>query len=256
MAEITIEKLISSGAHFGHLTSKWNPSMKDFVIMEKNGIHVIDLKQTIKAMDKASDLIGNVVRKGGEVLFVGTKKQAKDIIKDEAIRSNMHYIAERWLGGTLTNYVTIKKSIRHMKRLQKESQNENEWENFTKKEILMLIKEKDKLELVLGGIKNMKRLPDLLFIADINHEDIAVSEANKLDIPIIGIVDTDSDPSLIDIPIPANDDSYRTIQLIAKQMTDAILAEKKGGETKNDKKEEKTEHIKPKSVKRRLVKNR
>lgn len=250
MAEITIEKLISSGSHFGHLSSKWNPSMKDFVIMEKNGIHVIDLKQTMKAIDKASDLISNVVRKDGEVLFVGTKKQAKDIIKDEAIRSNMHYIAERWLGGTLTNYVTIKKSIRHMKKLQKESQNEDEWENFTKKEILMLIKEKNKLELVLGGIKNMKRLPDVMFIADTNHENIAVSEANKLDIPIIGIVDTDSDPSLIDIPIPANDDSYRTIQLITKQMADAILAEKKGGEKEQKIKEEKTQDKKSKSVKK------
>lgn len=250
MAEITIEKLISSGSHFGHLSSKWNPSMKDFVIMEKNGIHVIDLKQTMKAIDKASDLISNVVRKDGEVLFVGTKKQAKDIIKDEAIRSNMHYIAERWLGGTLTNYVTIKKSIRHMKKLQKESQNEDEWENFTKKEILMLIKEKNKLELVLGGIKNMKRLPDVMFIADTNHENIAVSEANKLDIPIIGIVDTDSDPSLIDIPIPANDDSYRTIQLITKQMADAILAEKKGREKEQKIKEEKTQDKKSKSVKK------
>jgi len=250
MAEITIEKLISSGSHFGHLTSKWNPSMKNYVIMEKNGIHVIDLKQTMKAIDKASDLIGNIVRKGGEVLFVGTKKQAKDIIKEEAIRSNMHYIVERWLGGTLTNYVTIRKSVRHMKKLQKESQNENEWENFTKKEILQLIKEMNKLELVLGGIKDMKRLPDVLFIVDTNHENIAVSEAIKLDIPIIGIVDTDSDPSLIDIPIPANDDSYRTIQLITRQMTDAILAEKKGGKTDNDTKEEKTQDIKPKSVKK------
>ncbi|MDA3871228.1 MAG: 30S ribosomal protein S2 [Candidatus Marinimicrobia bacterium] len=250
MAEITIEKLISSGSHFGHLTSKWNPSMKNYVIMEKNGIHVIDLKQTMKAIDKASDLIGNIVRKGGEVLFVGTKKQAKDIIKEEAIRSNMHYIAERWLGGTLTNYVTIRKSVRHMKKLQKESQNENEWENFTKKEILQLIKEMNKLELVLGGIKNMKRLPDVLFIVDTNHENIAVSEAIKLDIPIIGIVDTDSDPSLIDVPIPANDDSYRTIQLITKQMTDAILAEKKGGKTDNYMKEEKIQDIKPKSVKK------
>jgi small subunit ribosomal protein S2 len=250
MAEITIEKLISSGSHFGHLTSKWNPSMKNYVIMEKNGIHVIDLKQTMKAIDKASDLIGNIVRKGGEVLFVGTKKQAKDIIKEEAIRSNMHYIAERWLGGTLTNYVTIRKSVRHLEKLQKESQNENEWENFTKKEILQLIKKKNKLELVLGGIKDMKRLPDVLFIVDTNHENIAVSEAIKLDIPIIGIVDTDSDPSLIDIPIPANDDSYRTIQLITRQMTDAILAEKKGGKTDNDTKEEKTQDIKPKSVKK------
>ncbi|MEA1986894.1 MAG: 30S ribosomal protein S2 [Candidatus Marinimicrobia bacterium] len=226
MSEITVEKLISSGTHFGHLTSKWNPAMEDFVIMEKNGIHVIDLKQTIKGIEKATEFVSNIVKNGGEVLFVGTKKQAKDIIKEEAIKSNMHYIAERWLGGTMTNYVTIKKSIRRMKQLQKESQNENEWENLTKKEVLHLIKEKEKLELILGGIANMRRLPDVLFIADINRENIAVLEALKLDIPIIGIVDTDSNPSMIDIPIPANDDSYRTIQLITKEITNAILMAK------------------------------
>ncbi len=244
MADITIEKLVSSGAHFGHLTSKWNPRMRDFVVMEKNGIHIIDLKKTIKAIEKASDLVSDIVRKGGEVLFVGTKKQAKEIIKDEAVNSGMHYISERWLGGTLTNFVTIKKRIRYMQKLQKESQNENEWENLTKKEVLQILKQKEKLELVLGGITNMRRLPEILFIADTTHENIAVSEAIKLDIPIIGIVDTDADPSLIDIPIPANDDSYRTIQLITKQITEAILREKKGGKAELEKKQEKKQESK------------
>ncbi|BFN36847.1 30S ribosomal protein S2 [Fidelibacter multiformis] len=238
MNTITIETLLGTGAHFGHLASKWNPAMKDYIFMEKNGIHIIDLKKTIQAMEEAAEFVSDLSRQGGEILFVGTKKQARSVIEDEAIRSKNHYITERWLGGTLTNFVTIKRSIRRMMQLQRDSESDDAWANLTKKEILGLMREKEKLESLHRGIKDMKKLPDALFIVDTVHEKIAVAEARKLDIPIIALLDTNADPSVIDYPIPANDDSIRTIQLITRRLADAALEGKSG---KKEKVEEKTE---------------
>lgn len=228
MENITIENLISAGAHFGHLTSKWNPKMKKYVIMEKNGIHVIDLEQTLKALEKANKFVGDIVRGGGEILFVGTKKQAKNVLEDEAIRCGAHYITERWLGGALTNFQTIRRSIRRLEQLQREAENEDAWANLTKKEVLGLMREREKLELLHRGIQNMRRLPDAIFIVDTIEEKIAVHEARKLDIPIIGILDTNADPEVVDIPIPANDDSIRAINVITKTLADTILEARRG----------------------------
>jgi len=224
MEKITVENLLATGAHFGHLTSKWNPAMKDFIFSKKNGIHIIDLKQTVTAIERAAEFLNDLVRKGGEILFVGTKKQAKSIIEDEALRGNIHYITERWLGGTLTNFVTIKRSIRRLEQLQKESENEEAWKSLTKKEILGMLREKDKLHLLHRGIKNMKKLPDAVFVVDSVYEATAIHEARILDIPVLAITDTNADPQDVDFPIPANDDSYRTIQLITKAMADAAIA--------------------------------
>jgi small subunit ribosomal protein S2 len=228
MENVTIENLISAGAHFGHLTSKWNPKMKKYVFMEKNGIHVIDLEQTLKALEKASKYLSDIVRNGGEILFVGTKKQAKNVLEDEAIRCGAHYITERWLGGALTNFQTIRRSIRRLEQLQRESENEDAWKNLTKKEILGLMREREKLELLHRGIQSMRRLPDAIFVVDTIEEKTAVHEAHKLDIPIIGILDTNGDPEAVDIPIPANDDSIRAIHLITKTLADTIMEAKRG----------------------------
>jgi small subunit ribosomal protein S2 len=223
MEKITLETLLSTGAHFGHLTSKWNPAMKDFIFMEKNGIHIIDLNKTLVAIEKAAEFMAGIIREGGEILMVGTKKQAQSIIKDEAERAKMHFITERWLGGTLTNFITIKRSIRRMQQLQKESESENAWANLTKKEILGLLREKEKLETLHQGIKDMKKIPDCLYIIDADYEATAIQEALRLDIPIVAIVDTNADPSLVDVPIPANDDSYRTIQMITQYLADTVI---------------------------------
>jgi small subunit ribosomal protein S2 len=223
MEKITLETLLSTGAHFGHLTSKWNPAMKDFIFMEKNGIHIIDLNKTLVAIEKAAEFMAGIIREGGEILMVGTKKQAQSIIKDEAERAKMHFITERWLGGTLTNFITIKRSIRRMQQLQKESESENAWANLTKKEILGLLREKEKLEILHQGIKDMKKIPDCLYIIDADYEATAIQEALRLDIPIVAIVDTNADPSLVDVPIPANDDSYRTIQMITQYLADTVI---------------------------------
>lgn len=228
MEQVTIENLISAGAHFGHLTSKWNPKMKKYVFMEKNGIHIIDLELTLKALEKACKFVGDVVRNGGEVLFVGTKKQAKNVLEDEAIRCGAHYITERWLGGALTNFTTVRRSIRRLEQLQRESENEEAWKNLTKKEVLGLMREREKLELLHRGIQNMRRLPEAIFVVDTIEEKIAVHEARKLDIPVIGILDTNGDPGAVDIPIPANDDSIRAIHLITKTLADTILEAKRG----------------------------
>lgn len=245
MEKITIENLISAGAHFGHLTSKWNPKMKKYVFMEKNGIHVIDLEQTLKALEAANKFVSDIVRGGGEILFVGTKKQAKNVLEDEAIRCGAHYITERWLGGELTNFQTIRRSIRRLEQLQREAENEDAWSNLTKKEILGLMREREKLELLHRGIQKMRRLPDAVFIVDTVEEKIAVHEARKLDIPIIGIVDTNADPEVIDIPIPANDDSIRAIHLITKTLADTILEAQRGS-----KKQQKDDPVVKKEVKK------
>ena len=214
MAKVKFEDLLRTGAHFGHVTRKWNPNFRPFILSEKNGVHIINLESTIQAIEKAGDFIKKIVKNNGEILFVGTKKQAQDIIQQEADRCSMFYIVERWLGGTLTNFATIKKSIKRLKMLEKEGS--NLYNNMTKKETQMLNRERIKLADQHRGIKDMKRLPDALVIVDAQYEDTAIKEAKRLDIPVVAIVDSNTNPHKVEYPIPANDDSMRTIQLIIK----------------------------------------
>lgn len=223
---ITVENLISTGAHFGHLTSRWHPNYQPFIYMKKNGIHIIDIQQTIQCLQKANEVITQIVRNEGTILFIGTKKQARDVLQREADRCGMFYVVERWLGGTLTNYATIKKSIKRLQQLEKDA--DTLYQSLTKKEILKMERERIRLADQHRGIKDMKRLPDAVFIVDIKHEATAVSEARRLEIPIIAIVDSNTDPKLVDYPIPANDDSLRAIQLITGAIADVII-EARGG---------------------------
>ena len=221
MARISFDDLLSIGAHFGHVVRKWNPNFQPYVLMEKNGVHIINLEETLKNLEKALHFITDVISRNGEILFVGTKKQAKDIIQQEADRCGMFYVVERWLGGTLTNFSTIKKSIKRLQLLEKEGS--SIYENLTKKELQMLNRERIKLSDQHRGIKDMRRLPDAVVIVDAFFESIAIKEANLLEIPVIAIVDSNTDPREIDYPIPANDDSIRTIQLIISTLTDAVI---------------------------------
>lgn len=236
MAEVKFEDLLGTGAHFGHVTRKWNPNFKPYILVEKNGVHIINLEETIIAIEKAKKYIDSIVKKNGEILFVGTKKQAQDIVQQEADRCSMFYIVERWLGGTLTNFSTIKKSIKRLKQLEKEGS--NLYENMTKKETQMLNREKVKLADQHRGIKDMKRLPDALVIVDAQYEDTAIKEAKKLDIPVIAIVDSNTDPNKVDHAIPANDDSMRTIQLIISSIADSIIETKEASAKVPGKKDE------------------
>lgn len=222
MPRVNLETLLAAGSHFGHLTRRWNPKMKEFIFMERNGIHIIDLKKSQVKIDEAFDAIKKIVEDGEEVLFVGTKKQAKEIIKGEAKRCGQFFITDRWLGGTLTNFGTIKKSIKHMKNLDKMS-SDGTYEKITKKEILHIERKKEKMKKVLDGIEEMKRLPGVIFIVDTKKEQIAVKEARKLNIPIVAIVDTNSDPTIIDYPIPANDDAAKSISIISRIIADAVV---------------------------------
>ena len=233
MSKIKFEDLLGTGAHFGHVTRKWNPNYKPFVLMEKNGIHIINLDETIRCLDKATSFLQSRSKKGGEFLFVGTKKQAKDIVQQEADRCSMFYVVERWLGGTLTNFSTIKKSIKRLHLLEKEGS--PIYENQTKKEVQMLNRERIKLSDQHRGIKDMRRLPDAVIIVDTKLESTAVAEAGRLGIPIIAIVDSNTDPTLVDYPIPANDDSIRTIQLIISALADTILDSSAKKSKSNDK---------------------
>ena len=228
MAEINFENLLSAGAHFGHVTRKWHPEYAPYILMEKNGIHIINLDETKQKLDKALTFVSEIAQKNGEFLFVGTKKQARDIIQQEADRCGMFYVVERWLGGTLTNFSTIKKSIKRLQLLEKEGS--NIYENMTKKEIQMLNRERIKLADQHRGIKDMKRLPEVVVVVDGYHEITAVREAHLLEIPVIGIVDTNTNPNSVDYPIPANDDSIRTIQLIISAISNEILTTAAGKE--------------------------
>tara|TARA_Y100001960_G_scaffold295579_1_gene340329 strand:+ start:49 stop:888 length:840 start_codon:yes stop_codon:yes gene_type:complete len=221
MSQVKFEDLLGSGAHFGHVTRKWNPNFKPYILLEKNGVHIINLESTIESIDKACNYVKDIVKKNGEILFVGTKKQAQDIVQQEADRCSMFYIVERWLGGTLTNFSTIKKSIKRLKMLEKEGS--NLYENMTKKETQMLNREKVKLADQHRGIKDMKRLPEAIIVVDAYYEDTAIREAKRLDIPVIAIVDSNTNPKKVDYPIPANDDSMRTIQLIISALADSIV---------------------------------
>ncbi len=228
-----LEELLKSGAHFGHLTRRWNPKMKEFIFMERNGIHIIDLKKTQKYFQEALDEVTKLARSGKTILFVGTKKQAQDIVKTEAIRCGMPYITHRWLGGMLTNFSTVKKSISRMEEIDR-MEKDGTFEELTKKEALMLDREREKLEQTLGGIANMNRLPGAIFVVDTIKEHIAVNEAIKLNLPIVALVDTNSDPDIPDYIIPCNDDSARTIQLIAGKVADAIIEGNAEREAQNE----------------------
>lgn len=225
MPSIALDQLLAAGTHFGHLTRRWNPKMKEFIFMNKNGIHIIDLKKTQKNLDRALEAIKKIVDEGYDVLFVGTKIQAKEIINSEAQRCNQYYVSHRWLGGMLTNFSTIKKSIKHYKNLEKMSK-DGTYEKISKKERLMIDREKEKLYRVLGGIEDMKRLPGAVFVVDTKKENIAVKEAIKMNIPVFAMIDTNSDPTEIDYPVPANDDAAKSISLITSKFADSIIEAK------------------------------
>jgi small subunit ribosomal protein S2 len=222
MAMVNIQQLVLAGAHFGHLTRRWNPKMKKYIFMEKNGIYIIDLNQTVKLMEKAHEAIEQIAAKGETILFVGTKKQAREIMKSEATRAGMPYVNERWLGGMLTNFSTIRKSIKKLEGFEKMVV-DGTYERISKKERLNIDKLKEKLDRNLGGIRHMRRLPSAMFVVDTLQEDIAIREARKLGIPIFAILDTNCDPDNIDYPIPANDDAYKSIGLITKTFVDALV---------------------------------
>ncbi|MEJ2545296.1 MAG: 30S ribosomal protein S2 [Calditrichaceae bacterium] len=221
MPSVSLEQLLAAGAHFGHLTRRWDPKMKEYIFMQKNGIQIIDLKKTQTNLDKALQAVREVVSEGYEVLFVGTKVQAKEIIESEAKRCGQFFVAHRWLGGMLTNFSTIKKSIKHYKNLVKMS-TDGTYEKISKKERLMIDREKEKLFAVLGGIEEMKRLPGIVFVVDTKKEHIAVKEARKMNIPVVAMLDTNSDPTIIDYPIPANDDAAKSISLITSKIAEVV----------------------------------
>src|SRR6476661_4311191 len=223
MASITLEQLLAAGVHFGHQTRRWNPKMRQFIFAERNGIHIIDLQKTLRQIELAQKMAREVILRGEQVLFVCTKPQLSAIVKAEAERSGSLFITERWLGGLLTNFTTVKKQIRRMKELEAGTEAGGEFENYTKKEQLMLTRESEKLKKYLHGIRSMTRLPGLLFIVDSKKERIAVNEANKLNIPIVAIADTNADPDLITVPIAGNDDAIRSVELITKAIADAVI---------------------------------
>ncbi len=240
MSVISMKQLLEAGVHFGHQTRRWNPKMAEYIFTERNGIYIIDLQKTVKKVEEAYMFVRDTVLNGGEVLFVGTKKQAQDAIKDEALRAEMYYVNVRWLGGMLTNFKTIKKSIARLHNLEKMA-TDGTFDLLPKKEVAALQKEISDLERNLGGIKNMKGLPSAIFIVDPKKEKNAVAEARKLGIPVVAIVDTNCDPDEVDYVIPGNDDAIRAIKLIASVMTDAILEGKQGEQFTDDSSEEAAE---------------
>ena len=236
MAIVEYKDLLDAGVHFGHLTRKWNPKMAPYIFMERNGIHIIDLNKTIECLDNATKAIRQVVRSGRKVMFVATKKQAKEVVSQHAQNLNMPYVTERWLGGMLTNFATIRKSLKKMTSIEKMMKEET-YKNLAKRERLMIAREKDKLHRILGGIAELSRLPAALFVVDVKNEHIAIKEAQKLNIPVFAMVDTNSDPGSIDFPIPSNDDAFKSITVITDAISKAI--EEGLMERKNDKEEAK-----------------
>lgn len=222
VAVISMKQLLEAGVHFGHQTRRWNPKMDRYIFTERNGIYIIDLQKTVRKVDEAYKFVRNMAADGGTMLFVGTKKQAQDSVAEEAERCGMYFINQRWLGGTLTNFETIRKRINRLKDIEKMAE-DGTFDVLPKKEVVLLKKEWDRLEKFLGGIKEMTKLPDALFIIDPRKERIAVAEAIKLNIPIVGIVDTNCDPDEIDYVIPGNDDAIRAVRLLTSKMADAII---------------------------------
>ncbi|WP_397537540.1 30S ribosomal protein S2 [Rummeliibacillus pycnus] len=229
MSVISMKQLLEAGVHFGHQTRRWNPKMKKFIFVERNGIYIIDLQKTVKKLEEAYDFMRQVGQDGGKVLFVGTKKQAQEAIKDEAERSGNYYINQRWLGGTLTNFGTIQKRVKRMKDIEK-MEEDGTFEVLPKKEVVQLKKQHERLVKFLGGIRDMHDLPDVMFVVDPRKERIAVAEARKLNIPLVGMVDTNCDPDEIDYVIPSNDDAIRAVKLITAKMADALIESKQGEE--------------------------
>ena len=256
MSEITMKDLLEAGVHFGHQTARWNPKMKKYIYGARNGIYILDLQKTLKKFREAEEFIKEISRTGKKMLFVATKKQAQDLIAEEAARCGMHYVNQRWLGGTLTNFTTIRQSIERLRELEK-MKDENQFDLLHKKEIVQKNKEIDKLNKFLAGIKHMSRLPDAVFIIDTKKEKIALAEARKLGIKVIAIVDTNCDPDGIDYPIPGNDDAIRSIKLFTGRIADLCLegqeihnaskkderpaSEKKSGSSRNKKEESKVD---------------
>ena len=227
MAVISMKQLLEAGVHFGHQTRRWNPKMKPYIFTERNGIHVIDLQKTVKLADDAYNYVREAATNGAVVLFVGTKKQAAVAVKEEATRAGQYYINHRWLGGTLTNWGTIQKRIARLKEIN-QMEEDGTFDVLPKKEVVLLNKQRDRLEKFLGGIADMPRIPDLIYIVDPHKEQIAVQEATKLNIPIVAMVDTNADPDPIDVIIPANDDAIRAVKLITGKMADAIIEGRQG----------------------------
>jgi len=219
---VTIKQLLEAGVHFGHQTKRWNPKMRPYIYGARNGIHIIDLQKSLPYFQEAYDKVSEIASTGGVILFIGTKKQANSIIVEESKRCNMPYVNERWLGGMLTNFATIKLSIMRLKELERLKESE-EFFKFTKKEMLKMDKDSLKLQRVLNGIRDMEKIPDAVFVVDIHHEIIAVNEAKRLEIPIIGVADTNADPMFVNYIIPGNDDAIRAIKLIMSVMADAVL---------------------------------
>ena len=222
MSDIGMKELLEAGVHFGHQTRRWNPKMKKFIFIERNGIYIIDLQKTLKALGDARTLLSDLARRGGSVLFVGTKRQAKDVVQSEALRSGMPYVNERWLGGMLTNFKTIKSNIRRLKDIEKMDA-EGTLAALSKREQSQIDKERVRLEKLFTGIKEMSSLPGAVFVIDTKKERIAVAEANRLGIPVLGVVDTNCDPDVIDCPLPGNDDAIRAIQLFSRFVSDTLL---------------------------------
>lgn len=225
--DVSMQQLLEAGAHFGHQTHRWNPKMKPYLFGERNGVHIIDLSQTVPLFARALDFVRQAAASGGKVLFVGTKRQAQEPISEAARRSNQHFVNHRWLGGMLTNWKTISNSIKRFKAL--EEQLSGDTAGLTKKEVLQLTRERDKLELSLGGIRDMGGLPDVIFVVDANKEELAIKEANVLGIPVVAILDSNSSPQGIAFPVPGNDDASRAIRLYCDAIADAALAGRQGG---------------------------
>ena len=227
MAVISMKQLLEAGVHFGHQTRRWNPKMSEYIFTERNGIYIIDLQKTVQLVDQAYNYVRDAAANGATVLFVGTKKQAQDAIAEEATRANMYFVNHRWLGGTLTNWSTIQKRVARLKELRAMAE-DGTFDRLPKKEVALLNKQREKLEKFLGGIADMPKIPDLLFIVDPHKEQLAVQEAHKLNIPIVAMVDTNADPDQIDVKIPSNDDAIRAVRLITAKMADAIIEGNQG----------------------------
>lgn len=223
MGDIAMKQLLEAGVHFGHQTSRWNPKMKPYIFGARNGIHIIDLQQTVSMFKEMEVAVRNLAASGGHILFVGTKKQAQEAIKEEAERCGMFHVQNRWLGGTLTNFSTIRQSIERLRKLEEMESDPRIAEALTKKEMLGVKREKDKLEQSLGGIKGMRKLPDAIFVVDPKQEEIAVKEARKLGIPVVAVIDTNCDPDMVDVKVPGNDDAIRAIRLFCAAIADAVI---------------------------------
>ena len=246
MASTNYKELLDAGVHFGHLTRKWDPKMAPYIFMEKNGIHIIDLNKTVVALDEAAAAIRQIAKSGLMIMFVATKKQAQDIVSEEAKRLKMPYVTDRWLGGMLTNFATVRKSLKKMTSIDKMVKDNTTYANLAKRERLMLTREREKLGRVLGGIADLSRLPAALFVVDVKREHIAIKEAQKLNLPVFAIVDTNSNPELVDFPIPANDDASKSISLIVNVIGKAIeegLSERKVDKEDTERKRSEEEGI-------------